>query len=141
MIELSEIEDDKHLDQGQRTEEQVGSVDYDVAVCPGCQATRTLRRGKWFSGYGRCSGCSYKTMKSTSTTLVHATYDHGGQVQITETCVHCSHASTRIRYTAARTRPSSSSSGSRSSGGGFRSSGGGGFGGGRSSGGGAGSSW
>lgn len=142
MMPLSEIEDDAHLDAGQRAEERIGSVNYEVLVCPGCQATKTLRDGKWFSGFGTCSGCSYKTEKSSSTTLVHATYDHGGQVQVTETCAHCNRVHTYVRHTARRTRPSTTSS---SSGGGrssfsssSRSSG---FGGGRSSGGGSGSSW
>ena len=139
MLPLGEIEDDAHLEAGQVAEERVGSVNYEVRVCPGCQNTRTLRHGKWFSGYGTCSSCSYKTEKSTSTTLVSATYDHGGQVQITETCTHCNAHNSYIRHTARRTRPSTSTS-SFSSGGGSssRSSG---FGGGRSSGGGSSSSW
>ncbi|MDB4963057.1 MAG: hypothetical protein JWP01_3056 [Myxococcales bacterium] len=140
MLPLSEIEDDQHLEAGQIAEERVGSVDYEVVVCPGCQLTRTLRHGTWFSGYSRCSGCLFKTMKSTSTTLVHATYDHGGRVQVTESCSNCSHVVSYTRTTAARTRPSTTSSSSRGSS--FSSSSGGSsFGGGRSSGGGAGSSW
>lgn len=139
MLALSEVEDDTHLDAGQRKEEQLGSVDYEVMICPGCQDARTLRHGKWFSGFGRCSSCSYKTLSSSSSTIVSATYDHGGQVRVTETCRHCSYHNTYTRYTSKLTRPSTSSSsgGSRSS----YSSGGGGFGGGSSRGGGAGSSW
>jgi uncharacterized protein len=138
MLPLSEIEDDTKLDSGQRTEERVGSVDYEVVVCPGCQQSRVLRHGKWFSGYGRCSGCSYKTMTSSSTTLVSATYDHGGQIEVHESCANCSHSRRYTRHTSRLTRPSTSSSSYSS--GGSRSSGGG-FSGGRSSGGGAGSSW
>jgi uncharacterized protein len=142
MLPLDEIADDQHLSDGQKTEERIGSVDYEVVVCPGCQASRVIRHGKWFRGYSRCPACSFKTESETSTTLVHATYDHGGQVQVTETCAHCNRHNTYIRHTARRTRPSSSSSGGRSSfssgGGGSRSSG---FGGGSSRGGGAGSSW
>ncbi len=145
MMMLSEIEDDAHLDAGQRKEEQLGSVNYEVLVCPGCQASRTWTDNKWFSGHQRCPGCQYKTGTSTSRTIVHATYDHGGQVQVTESCKHCSHQASRTRYTAARTRPSTSSSSSSSSGSSFSSSssssGSSGFGGGSSSGGGSGSSW
>ncbi len=143
MLPLDEIEDDAHLEAGQVAEERVGSVNYEVLVCPGCQAARTLRHGKWFSGYGTCSSCSYKTEKSSSTTLVHATYDHGGQVQVTETCMHCNRTHSYTRYTSARTRPSTTSTSSRSSfsSGGGSSSRSSGFGGGRSSGGGSGSSW
>jgi len=142
MLPLDEIADDQHLDAGQQSEERVGSVNYEVLVCPGCQATRTLRHGKWFSSYSTCSSCNYKTEKTDSTTLVHATYDHGGQVQVTETCMHCNRTHTYTKHTARRTRPSTTStsygSSSRSSGSSSRSSG---FGGGRSSGGGSGSSW
>jgi len=141
MIALSEIEDDTHLDRGQITEEQIGSVDYEVLVCPGCQASRTLRHGKWFSGYGTCSGCGYKTMKSSSSTIVSATYDHGGQVEVTESCRNCAHTRQYTRYTSQLTRSTSGGSSwgsSGSSGGSSHSSG---FGGGHSSGGGAGSSW
>jgi uncharacterized protein len=138
MLPLSEIEDDQHLEAGQKTEEQLGSVDYEVVVCPGCQDARTLRHNKWFSGFSRCSSCSYKTLSSSSRTIVHATYDHGGQVQVTEDCRHCSYHNTYTRYTSKKTRPSTSTSSFSSS---SRSSGGGSFGGGSSRGGGAGSSW
>ena len=138
MLPLSEVEDDKHLGEGERKEEQLGSVDYEVVICPGCQDARTLRHNKWFSGYSRCSSCSYKTLHSSSRTTVSATYDHGGQVEVTEDCRHCSYHNSYTRYTSALTRPSSSSSSSYSS---SSSSGGGSFGGGSSSGGGAGSSW
>jgi uncharacterized protein len=144
MLALDELADDAHLDKGQLTEEQVGSVDYEVVVCPGCQQSRTLRHGKWFSGYDRCSACSYKTSKSSSVTTMHATYDHGGEVQVTETCAHCSRSHTYTRRTPRRTRPSTTSYGSSSRAGGFSSgssSRGGSFGGGSSRGGGAGSSW
>lgn len=142
MIALDEAADDAHLDEGQRAEERLNSVDYEVLICPGCQASRTLRHGRWFSRYSTCDSCSYKTASSTSTTLVHATYDHGGKVEVTERCSHCSHTSTRIRHTARRTRPSTTTSSGSSSRSSFsssssRSS----FGGGSSRGGGAGSSW
>jgi uncharacterized protein len=138
MLLLDEVEDDKHLDAGEQKEEQIGSVDYDVFICPGCQDSKTIRHGKWFSGYSMCS-CSYKTLKRSSHTIVSATYDHGGQVQVIEDCVHCGHHNSHIRYTSALTRPSTSSSSYSSSS--SHSSSSSGFSGGRSSGGGAGSSW
>ena len=138
MLPLSEIQDDEHLDAGQQKEEQLGSVNYEVLVCPGCQDSRTLRDNKWFSGFSSCSSCSYKTLSSSSRTTVHATYDHGGQVEVTEDCRHCSYHNQYTRYTSKKTRPSTSTSSFSSS---SRSSGGGSFGGGSSRGGGAGSSW
>ena len=134
---LDELSDDAHLTESQKKEESIGSVDWQVYVCPGCDFTRTVAKNKWFSGYEKCRGCGAKTMKSASTTLVYATYDHGGQVRVDESCVQCPFRNSYTRSTPRKTRPSSSSS-SRSSFGGSRSSGGGG---GRSRGGGGGSSW
>lgn len=139
---LDERADDAHLDEGQRAEERVRSVDYEVLVCPGCQASKTLRHGKWFSGYGQCSGCLYQTMTSSSTTLVEATYSHGGEVEVRESCAHCSHVATHVRFTAQLVESSSSSSSdSSSSSSSSYSSSDSGFSGGSSDGGGAGSSW
>jgi uncharacterized protein len=139
MLLLDELADDEKLDPGQRTEETIRAVDYMVFVCPGCQWSRTVRRALWFSGYGRCASCSYKAVGKSSTTLVQATYDHGGTVQVTESCRHCGQSRTYTRSTPARSRPSSSSSrGGSSFSSSSRSSS---FGGGRSRGGGGGSSW
>ncbi len=138
MLALDERADDARLDAGQRTEEAIGSVDYEVLVCPGCQASRTFRHGRWFSGYDSCAGCSYKTSRSTSRTVIEATYDHGGEIEVTESCAHCNRNHSYTRYTSQLTRPSESSSSSSSSSSSDSSSG---FSGGSPDGGGAGSSW
>jgi uncharacterized protein len=80
---LGESEDDAHLDQGQRLEENLGSVDYDVWWCESCEDARIERYGAFFTSYSKCPQCDYKTKSESSTTLVHATYDHGGTVQVT----------------------------------------------------------
>ncbi|HEY0096339.1 MAG TPA: TPM domain-containing protein [Archangium sp.] len=129
---LDEHRDDAHLDEGQQREEDLGSVDYDVWWCTSCEDARVERYGAWFTSYSKCPGCDYKTKSETSTTLVSATYDHGGTVRVTVDCKHCSYHDTFTRSTPKLTRPSSSSS---SSGGGSS------FGGGRSSGGGSSGSW
>lgn len=130
---LGEDADDAHLDAGQRLEEDLGSVDYDAWWCESCQDVRVERYGAWLTSYSKCPRCDYKTKSESSTTLRSATYDHGGLVEVTVTCKHCSYRDRFTRSTPRLTRPSSSSSGSRSSG----SS----FGGGRSSGGGSSGSW
>lgn len=112
MLELDEVADDAHLQDGQKTEENIGSVDYDVLICPGCQGSRVLRNAKWFSGRRRCPSCSWKTGKKESTTIQAATYDSGGLVRVTETCAHCSHNKSYTRRTSPKTRPSTSSSSS-----------------------------
>lgn len=134
MVRLSEHEDDVHLDHSEKTEERVGSVDYDIWCCTVCPHVLKLRYGAWFTSYARCPRCRAVTKGSTSTTLVAATYDHGGQVRVDESCAACDYRNTYTRSTPRRTRPASSS---RSSGGGSSFGGGGG----RSSGRGAGGSW
>ena len=141
MAHLDEVTDDEHLDEGQKKEEDLRSRNYHVFICPQCQDTKVRRITRWLSGFSTCGQCSYRTSRTSSTTLVHATYDHGGQVQITTNCSHCGHFNERIRYTSKKTRPTSTSSGSSSRGSRSRSSSRSSFGGGRSRGGGAGSSW
>jgi len=147
MPQLDDDDDDRHLSTGQRTEENVGSIDWIVHQCPTCQATRTFERRAWFSGYRRCERCHNRTRSSSSVTVRHATQVSTGRVRVTERCAHCQWQTSYERTTARLPSPSSSggsfgsgrSSGGRSSGGGR--SGGGRSGGGRSGGGGAGSSW
>lgn len=144
MVALDEYADDEHLSAGERAEERVSSVDYEVLVCPSCHGMRTLRHNKWFSSYDRCPGCGFKTEQTTRETITAATYSHGGEDRITERCAHCSRHHSYTRRTPKLERPSStssSSSSSRSSSSSSRSSSGSGFGGGSSGGGGAGSSW
>ena len=139
---LPESEDDAHLNEGQQTEEALGSVDYQVHLCPSCDHSRTFRRERWFTGYSRCPSCAMRTRKTTRRTLIAATQYSGGRVEITETCGHCSYDHSYQRSTPALPPPSSSSSSSSSgSFGGGSGGGGGSFGGGSSGGGGAGSSW
>lgn len=142
MTLLDEQADDQYLDTGQRTEERVGSRDHRVFWCHPCdKATVRPPKGKWFSGYGKCPECRYKTMQSSSTTISAATYDSSGTRQVTEDCANCSYHNSYTRTIPRLTRSTSSSSSSGSSS--FGSSGGGGssYGGGSSSGGGASSSW
>jgi uncharacterized protein len=145
MTALDEQADDAHLSDSERAEERVGSVDYEVLVCSRCNATRTLRHGKWFSGYSTCSGCKAKTLRSWSRTISAATTYSEGQVEVNEQCAHCNYQNSYIRTTARLADTSSSSSSSDSSSSTFSSSSSSssssGFSGGSSSGGGAGSSW
>ncbi len=125
MQRLDEAADDAHLTPGQRTEERIGSIDYDVWQCGRCNNVLVLDYGKFFSGYSKCGGCSSKALKSTSTTLSAATEYSEGLVQIDEHCAHCNHQSSYTRSTPRITRSDDSSSSSSSSFGGGSSSGGG----------------
>jgi uncharacterized protein len=135
MVRLGEHEDDQHLDHGEKIEERVGSVDYDLWVCTACPQVLKLRYGTWFTSYARCPRCHAVTKSSNETTLIAATYDHGGQVRVNEACVACDYRNTYTRSTPQKTRPQNSN---RSS---FGGSGGNSGGGGRSSGRGGGGGW
>lgn len=148
LVQLDEEADDAHLDPGQRIEERVGSVDWIVRVCPSCDEIHIFDDRKWFSGYGKCEKCGYKTSRSHRNTLRQATYTHGGTVEVTTSCANCNHRS-RYTYDTPRRQRSNSGFGGGLGGGGFGGGhhsggggggfGGGGFGGGHSGGGGAGS--
>jgi uncharacterized protein len=95
----------------------------------------------WFSSYHRCTHCGRRTSRSTSKTLVVATTDHEGLVEVTTHCENCDATDVARRVAPRLPQPSAGSSGSgSSSGGSFSGSSGGGssFGGGSAGGGGAG---
>lgn len=118
MTLLGESADDAHLDSGEKAEERVGSVDYDIWLCPGCGTVEKRRFGKWFSGFSKCPQCKAATAKSTSRTIRSATSSSSGLAEIHERCSHCGYQNT---YT--RSIPSTGSSSSSSSSGGGSSSG------------------
>ena len=135
MDRLGEIADDAFLDAGQKREEDLGSIDYDVWVCRRCDEQKILAYPKWFSGFSKCPSCKYKCLESESTTITSATTYSEGRGRRDDNCRHCSYSHTSY-YTIPKIEESSSSSSSS-----FSSSSSSGFGGGSSSGGGAGGSW
>ena len=125
MTKLDEASDDAYLQPSEQLEERIGSVDHQVWNCPACGEQTRNRKVLFFSGYADCPKCSVRALRSTTTTLQQATYDHGGLVRVDEECASCSHTNSFTRSTARKQRPSSRSrSSSHSSGfGGGRSSG------------------
>jgi uncharacterized protein len=123
MVRLDERQDDKSLNRGQRKEEALGSVDYDVWQCPSCSAELVNRYSNHFSQYCTCPACDYKTLKEKSRTIRRPTYSSTGQREIKQTCSYCNYRGKRYETIPKRTRSSSSSSSSH--GGGGSSSGGG----------------
>lgn len=121
MTLMDEAADDAHLQPAEQTEERVGSMNHQVWFCSTCGLMHKSRRSRFFSGYGKCPGCSAKTLRSTTTTLRSATYTSEGRVRVNEVCAHCSHTNTYIRSTPRLQRSRSSGGGSGFSGG--RSSG------------------
>jgi uncharacterized protein len=140
MARLDEAGDDVYLDSGQKAEEFLRSVDYDVWKCGTCGNHQLIPYAAWFSGAGACPSCRYRTVLTTTTVLEHATYDSGGRKEVIRDCRNCGFHDRDIVYLPQLTRPSndsasssggssyssfsSSSSSSSSSGGGFSSGGG-----------------
>ena len=128
MYRIDEFVDDEHLEEGQRLEERLKSVDYDVWRCDRCGHVKVEAYKSWFSGYGACPECAYKTLEGDETILVSATTSRSGKKRIDYSCHHCGHAYSETRTIPKKSKNSSSSGGSS-------------FGGGSSSGGGASGSW
>ncbi|KUG08046.1 TPM domain-containing protein [Solirubrum puertoriconensis] len=138
MQRLAETADDAHLQPGQRTEETLASVDYDVWRCEPCQHTLVLDYHNPATEAKPCPKCHYRTFLDEGQQVVeHATRYAPGWGWELARCRHCGHEQ-KERYTIAQLSSSSSggSSFSSSSSGSSSSSSGG-----SSGGGGAGSSW
>lgn len=132
MVLLDHVQEDDHLETGEIAEEALGSVEYDVWECPTCDHRTIEGYRRWFSRYGACRACGYKTMEGHSTTIRYATTTSTGLKRMNYHCRHCQYQHSVDSIIAAK---GESSSGSSSGSG--RSS----FGGGSSSGGGASGSW
>jgi uncharacterized protein len=141
MRRVSEEEDDRYLDDAQRLEERLGSIDYDVWVCPQCEHTLVVPRRKLFSSYQTCPQCKHRTVEVRKRTLREPTTRIHGIELVNERCKNCGWSKESERSIPRLTESSgSSSSGGSGFGGGGRGGGGGGssFGGGSAGGGGAG---
>lgn len=125
MRRLSESADDAHLDAGQRVEENLGSIDYEVWTCAQCDAVRVLPRRKWFSGYENCPKCRRRTVKRTSRQIVAPTYSSAGRRQISLSCKNCGYSRDYTESIPMLTRSTAAGSGSRGGFGGGSSFGGG----------------
>lgn len=136
---LSEQADDEKLDEIQRLEEKIGSVDYDVWFCPACLHSNTEKYINYFSGFHECPSCPARAFKEgPQQTITAATTLTSGLARVEGQCVSCKHKSIRQVILPRIVVTSSSSSGSY---GGSGGGGGGSFGGGSSGGGGASGSW
>ena len=140
MVRLDERADDAYLDKGQIKEEVISSVDYDVWLCQSCDHREIIPYANWFTRYGRCPQCHYRTLSHSSSVVYHATYSSTGLRRNRDSCTHCNHeriTDVTIPMKVQSDDDSSSSSWSSSSSSSSSSS----FGGGSSSGGGASGKW
>jgi uncharacterized protein len=152
LIELSEAEEDAHLDRGQQAEEEAGATNWSVRRCPACERIAVVDQARWFPSASRCDACGYRARTTTSQTIEAPTTFSTGLAYVTTACGSCGASITNTSIlpmisTVTSSSPSSGSDsyGSSSSGSSGStdtgSSGGSDFGGGDSGGGGAGSSW
>lgn len=135
MRRLDETGDDAKLDGGQRLEEKLHSIDYDVWVCD-CGESMAIPYRKWFSKYSDCRKCGRRTASSNYYVVVPATTIAPGLAEKAFEC-HACNATWVDQVILPRITQSSSSGGSGGSGGGGHSFGGSGA----TSGGGGGSSY
>ncbi|MCS7208488.1 MAG: TPM domain-containing protein [Fimbriimonadales bacterium] len=160
---LDEDSDDAYLNELQRTEERLGSVNYHVWRCEPCATLEVLPKVALFHPYSECPECGGRTVYETARIVRKPTYRRTGLELV---AYKCKNPRCGYRLEQERTLPrleryddewravgwaigsvlgdSLSSAGSRSAVGGFSSgssSGGSSFGGGSSGGGGAGRGW
>jgi uncharacterized protein len=81
--------EDQYLDDGQRLEKSLGSVDYQVWQCPKCGDHYLKAQYRWFSSFAGCHSCGYRTMKVGELITVHPTEYSPGEKQIDKECYRC----------------------------------------------------
>jgi len=90
MKKLDEKADDAYLSSGQKEEEALGSVDYDVWVTEEGDDVQIIPHKKWFTEYTSCPKCLYKTYyKISDVTVTSPSYSGSGSGETTYACRHC----------------------------------------------------
>ncbi len=141
MVLLDEDKDDFFLKDGQKIEEKIGSIDYDVWFCEKSKDVKIYAYEAFFTSYSKCPSCKYKTyFVQSDTVTVSPTCTSSGSGVRYYACKNCSYKTSNT-YTIPARDCSKSSSSSSSYGSSSSSSSSSSFGGGRSGGGGAGGSW
>ena len=154
MTKLSEEEDNAYLSPSQDFEEKIGSVDYDVWLCPNCGTVERFPYVERQLKYQKCPDCDTIAMNLVMDKVVDPpTATHEGHGERLYQCQFCRHTRRESYVIPKKTDDSAAAAaviggallgslGRRSGGGGGDGfGGGGGFGGGHSSGGGASGSW
>ncbi len=88
---LSEQADDEYLNEGQKLEEQLQSVNYDVLRCPNCNNHELRRRPVSFSSFDPCPSCNQRTASSKQIPQFPASFDSDGLARVERECKHCQH--------------------------------------------------
>lgn len=92
MNKVDEVHDNDYLTPGQDLEERIGSVDYDVWLCPECGETDILAYTLPSSTYTECENCHHRTARPTGYRVVQrpTQYRKGLAVKDFE-CLYCHH--------------------------------------------------
>lgn len=154
MNKVDEVHDNDYLTPSQDLEERIGSVDYDVWLCPSCGETDILPYNTGSSIYVECENCHARTSRLVRTRVVQRpTATRKGRAVKEYECLNCHHHSDKYYdlapdtdALAAGAAAASILGSGRRRGGGFGGgfgggSFGGGFGGGMTGGGGASGGW
>lgn len=139
---IDEQHDNDFLSHAQDLEEQIGSIDYDVWVCPRDGETEIIPYVQRSSSYGECPVCHARTYKVVSDRIVRRpTTTHEGLRRITSRCINCGHEGDETRTIPREAPKVVIIPGGTGGSGGGGSFGGGSFGGGFTAGGGARGGW
>ncbi|MBO4943204.1 MAG: TPM domain-containing protein [Muribaculaceae bacterium] len=142
MTKVDEENDNDYLSHAQDTEERIGSVDYDVWLCPKCGETDIEPYVNNYSGFTKCDKCGAFACRLTRDRILYQpTTVRKGQGVKEYTCYNCGHINP-VYYVIPTIAPMIIPGGGRGGGGGFGGGfGGGSFGGGATGGGGASGGW
>jgi uncharacterized protein len=88
MRRLDELADDAKLDHGQRIEEDIHSVDYDVWSCS-CGECLVIPYRNWFSRYKECRYCHRRAATSTYHVVTPPTTFYAGTAERRFVCEAC----------------------------------------------------
>jgi len=142
MLRLTAPALNAYLTPAQKTEETIGSIDYDVWHCDHCGNTEALPFNNQMSKYAVCPNCRAKAYYLVQDRVIRqATSFAQGEGERTYACMNCKETDSKL-YNIPRIIPPPINSNSRGGwGGGFGGGGGGSWGGGRTGGGGARGGW
>lgn len=92
MTKVDEVHDNDYLTPAQDLEERIGSVDYDVWLCPECGETDILAYKLPSSTYTECENCHARTARPTGyRVLVKPTASRPGRGVRDYECLNCHH--------------------------------------------------
>jgi uncharacterized protein len=81
--------EDQYLDDGQRLEKSLGSVNYWLWQCPRCGHHDLQAQSRWLSPFAGCHSCGYRAMKVSEMITIHPTQFTPGEKLIDKICHYC----------------------------------------------------